>query len=402
MRALQYDFTPTRWLLSRQVGARARRLAIPLSGVRLCEVALPAAPGPEWVRVRVRLAGICGSDVAMLRGRTGPQLSPFVSFPSVPGHEVLAVVEEGPLAGQRVVLDPFLSCRVRGLPLCPACNQGHTALCHRFAEGLLAPGMLLGYCRQLPGGWAERMLVHSTQIHVVPDAVDDDTAVVAEPLAVALHAVLAAPPVAEDRVLVIGAGTVGLSVLAALQLWKTQAQVIAVARHPRQRAQAAVFGAAEIVADVAAAERFAAQRGWGAPHTGLLGTRGWTGGFDRVFDAVGSAASMAAALRLTTAGGRVDLLGCSGVLPRLDLTAVWAHELQVHGFCGYGVEAAAGGAHTIALGLQLLAERPDVPLRSLVTDHFPLERYREALAAAFFHRTSGSLKVVFAPEQGGQ
>lgn len=79
---------------------------------------------------------------------------------------------------------------------------------------------------------------------------------------------------------------------------------------------------------------------------------------------------MAAALRLARAGGRVDLLGCSGVLPQLDLTPLWAHELQVQGFCGYGIEAAAGGEHTIALALRLLTARPDVPLKSLVTTAF--------------------------------
>ena len=401
MRALEYDFSPVRWLAARHLGSRAPGLAVRFSGLRLRNPPPPAPPGPDWVSVRVRLAGICGSDIAMLRGRTGPQLSPFVSFPAVPGHEVLGVVEKGPLVGRRVVLDPFLGCRCRGLPPCPACAQGHTALCHRFAEGALAPGMLLGYCRDLPGGWAERMVAHVTQLHPVPDGVDDASAVLAEPLAVALHAVLAAPLVGEDRVLVVGAGTVGLCVLAALRLLDAQADVVVVARHPGQREHAKALGASEVVGDVEAAERLAARRGWGAGHAGLLGTRGWSGGFDRVFDAVGSASSVAGALRLARAGGRVDLLGCSGVLPHLDLTPAWAHELHVQGFCGYGSEPAAGGGHTIALALRLLAERPSLPLRALVTHRFPLARYREALAAAFFHRRSDSVKVVLTPEHGG-
>lgn len=397
MRALEYRLDAARWLAARHLGGRWPLLAVGFSGVRLRDRPAPAAPAAGWVRLHVRQAGICGTDVAMLRGRTGPQLSPYVSFPAVPGHEVLAVVQEGELAGRRVVLDPFLGCAARGLPLCPACSAGHGALCHRFGQGELAPGMLTGYCRDVSGGWAESMVAHPGQMHPVPDGLDDDSAVLAEPLAVALHGVMAARPSAGDRVLVIGAGTIGLCVLAALRLLETPAEVVAVARYPWQADRARALGAPHVVPDVAAAEHLAADAGWGSAHAGLWGTRGWTGGFDQVFDAVGSSASMAAALRLARAGGQVQLLGCSGVLPRLDLTPVWAHELDVRGFCGYGSEPQAQGMHTIAYGMRLLAARPDVRLGELVTHRFPLERYREALAAAFFHRASHALKVVFTP-----
>jgi len=398
VRALVYGFSPAGWLAARHLGARLPALAVAASGLRLREVPEPAPPGPDWARVRVRLAGICGSDVAMLRGRTGPELSPFVSFPAVPGHEVLGVAEDGPLAGRRVVLDPFLPCRTRGLPPCPACAAGQTAVCHRFAEGALAPGMLLGYCRDLPGGWSERMVAHASQLHPVPDEVDDQTAVLAEPLAVALHAVYGGVPEPGARVLVVGAGTVGLCVLASLRLLHAGAEVAVVARHRRQREIAAALGAAHILADAGEAERLAASRGWGAAHAGLLGARGFTGGFDQVYDAVGSVSAVAAALRLTRAGGRAVLLGCSGVLPRCDLTTAWSHELRVEGFCGYGAEPRAGGAHTIDLALGLLAAHPEVPVGALVTHRFPLPRYRDALEAAFFHRLSGSVKVLLHPD----
>jgi threonine dehydrogenase-like Zn-dependent dehydrogenase len=339
--------------------------------------------------------------VALLRGRTGPTLSTFVSFPAVLGHEVLGVAQAGALAGRRVVLDPFLPCRTRGLPPCPACAEGRTALCHRFADGALAPGMLLGYCRDLPGGWAEQVLAHESQLHEVPEGLADEAAVLAEPLAVALHAVLAAPPGPGSRVLVLGAGTIGLCVLAALRLLPGPGGVhaVAVARHPGQARLAAALGARAVSA-ADAAERFAVAEGWGAPRPGLLGARGWIGGFDRVFDAVGSGGSMAAALRLARAGGRVDLLGCSGRLPGLDLTWAWAHELEVHGYCGYGAEPSAGGAHTIEVAMRLQAGHPEVDLGALLTHRFPLERHREALRAAFFHRRSGAIKVAFAPGEG--
>ena len=73
-------------------------------------------------------------------------------------------------AGARVVVDPIISCFVRGLDPCPACLDGLPALCRHAADGSLSPGMLIGYCRDLPGAWSEAMLAHASQLHRVPDA----------------------------------------------------------------------------------------------------------------------------------------------------------------------------------------------------------------------------------------
>jgi len=120
-------------------------------------------------------------------------LSPFSSFPAILGHEVVAVVEEAGTGadvatGQRVVLDPIISCAVRGLDPCPGCRAGTPALCRRAAEGDLSPGMLIGFCRDLPGGWSEGMLAHSSQLHAVPKQLSDEAAALIEPLACGLHA----------------------------------------------------------------------------------------------------------------------------------------------------------------------------------------------------------------------
>ena len=117
----------------------------------------------------------------MLTGRASATLSPFSSFPAILGHEVVAVVAEagaeaGVTAGQRVVLDPIISCAVRGLEPCPGCRDGTPALCRRAAEGDLSPGMLIGFCRDLPGGWSEGMLAHASQLHPVPERLSDEAA----------------------------------------------------------------------------------------------------------------------------------------------------------------------------------------------------------------------------------
>jgi len=84
----------------------------------LSEYTLGELPGPDWVRLRPLLSGICGSDLSLLTGRSSAVLAPFNSFPAILGHEVVAVVEEagaaaGVTVGQRVVLDPIISCAAR-------------------------------------------------------------------------------------------------------------------------------------------------------------------------------------------------------------------------------------------------------------------------------------------------
>jgi len=214
----------------------------------LSEYTLGELPGPDWVRLRPLLSGICGSDLSLLTGRSSAVLSPFNSFPAILGHEVVAAVEEagavaGVAVGQRVVLDPIISCAVRGLDPCPGCTAGTPALCRRASEGALAPGMLIGFCRDLPGAWSEGMLAHASQLHAVPAQLSDETAALAEPLACGLHAVLAQAPAEGERALVIGGGAIGLGTLAALRMVAPGTETTIVVRHPLQAELARQFGA---------------------------------------------------------------------------------------------------------------------------------------------------------------
>ena len=315
---------------------------------------IPALPGPDWVRIRPTLAGICGSDTSLITGRASPILSPFASFPAILGHEVVGVVEEvgsavTEWAGARVVVDPIISCFVRGLEPCSACRDGLPALCRHAADGSLAPGMLIGYCRDLPGAWSEAMLAHRSQLHRVPDAVSDEAAVVVEPLACALHAVLAARLAAGEKVLVVGGGTIGLGVLVALRMAERDVDVTAVVRHPLQASLAERLGASRVVLDRGGngPQRAAVDVTGARAHRPIVGDAVFTGGFDLVFDGVGSRASVDASLRVVVPRGRLVLLGTAGELQHLDLTLAWARELRVIGSYVYGREASLPGApHT--------------------------------------------------------
>ena len=117
--------------------------------------------------MRPTLAGVCGTDMALLTGHASAILSPFASFPAVLGHEVVGVVEED---GRRVVVDPIIGCAVRGLEPCRRCAAGQARFCERATEGAISPGLLIGYCADLPGGWSDAMAVHRSQLHAIPDA----------------------------------------------------------------------------------------------------------------------------------------------------------------------------------------------------------------------------------------
>ena len=402
MQGLRYRFSIPNYLAARadqRLGARRVRSGR-IPGLEEVRIAPPELPGADWLRVRPRLSGICGSDLALLLGKSSPALSPFSSFPAVLGHEVVAdVVETGAeavevAAGDRVVVDPVIACAMRRLEPCPSCARGEPGLCTQSAEGALAPGMLIGFCRDLPGGWGEEMVVHRSQAHAVPAVLSDEAAVLVEPLSVALHAVLKHPPDPGCRVLIVGAGTIGLLVLAALRLLDRDVDVTILVRHPVQATMAEKLGADRVssgdagqaAVDVAGARRYRP----------IAGRPVYAGGFDWVYDCVGSARSLDEGLRVAGPRGNVVLVGCAGVVPRLDCTFVWARELRVTGSYVYGREASLPDApHTFRLALGLLAERPDHPLPELVTHRFPLRRWREAMATSLRRGRSGVIKAAF-------
>jgi threonine dehydrogenase-like Zn-dependent dehydrogenase len=368
-------------------------------------------PGPDWVRIRPRLSGICGTDLALLTGRASAVLTPFSSFPAVMGHEVVGdVVEAGGSAagawnaGDRVVVDPAISCAMRALRPCAACRRGVPALCERQAEGRLGPGILMGFTAGLPGAWGDEIIAHVSQLYRVPDAIPDDVAVLVEPMSVALHGVLGAGIEPGQRVLVIGAGSIGLLAVASLTLLATGATVTVLARHRAQRTLAERLGAGNVIGEAGGRKTDArlAEAAGSRLHRPVSGRDVSVGGFDVVLDCVGSASSLDLAFRHARAGGRVVVLGGPGVLANLDWTLVWIRELLIAGSFVYGREhAQPGEPHTFDLALRLLAEHPELPVADLVTHRYPLSEWREAIRTSLARRR-GAGKVAFTfPEEPG-
>jgi threonine dehydrogenase-like Zn-dependent dehydrogenase len=206
------------------------------------------------------------------------------------------------LRGQRVVLDPVLACATRGEePPCASCAAGATGRCDRVTVGHVSPGLQTGYCADTGGGWGGRMVAHRSQLYAVPDSLGDEQAVLIEPLACALHAVLRARVDTGDSVLVIGAGTVGLLTLLALREFTEAKTITVVAKHPAQQDLARRFGADEVVgaSDAVTSLRRSTHAMRLKPERGMPYL---LGGVDIAFEAVGSKASLDLALRTTKAG----------------------------------------------------------------------------------------------------
>jgi threonine dehydrogenase-like Zn-dependent dehydrogenase len=398
MLALRYSKSVPRYLLMRAGARRIKNLETSrFSPLKLEEIPEPKFPAPEWARVKPLLSGICGSDLGTLSSENSPYFSPITSPPFVLGHEVVGVVTEeggGFRAGERVVLEPALGCAARGIePPCPYCASGRHALCVNVAKGDISPGIQTGFCRDTGGGWSEGTLVaHPSQLHRVPDEVSDEAAAAIEPLACAVHAALKNEPGPEDTALVIGAGPVGLFVVAALRKLTDAGRIICVAKHDRQRKEALRLGADEVIYPKETYKSLPAMLGTEA-HRPELGKPVVMGGADRVFECVGSPGTIEDAVRLARPGGEVALVGMPPARSCLDLTALWYKEVRLAGSYAYGVEDYEGEkVRSFQLALRLA---PQIDLETMVGPRFRLRDYREAIAAARAAGRNGHVRVVF-------
>jgi threonine dehydrogenase-like Zn-dependent dehydrogenase len=395
--SLEFYRSPLRHLGARLAAGRAGgTLSGAVLPLRLAMRAEPQPPGTGWVRVRPLLSGICGSDLAALSGRSSMYLSPLVSMPFVPGHEVVGEVLDGVdglPAGTRVVLDPLLTCHPRATGPCRWCAEGQPSRCDHVTVGSVAPGLQIGYCADTGGGWSRRLTAHHTQLLPVPDALSDAAALLTEPLACAVRSVRRARVLPGDLVTVVGAGSVGILTLIALRALAQPGPVVVVAKHPRQREVAAALGATDVVTPRQAGRVL--RRATGGfllrPETGgdyLVG------GADVAFECTGGGAGLDLALRTVRAGARVVLSGMptSGV----DLTPLWYRELELVGSYGSGSAPGAGSAADFAVATELLTH---TPLDTMVEAVYPLSRWREALDHAFSAGRLGTFKVAFDPNR---
>ena len=360
---------------------------------------LPRQPLPasNWVRVRNSLAGICGSDLHLIfvdgDSSIAPAALPSRAY-SYPGHEVVGeVIEVGEdvqslHVGDRVVLQHGPNCLTAGLqPPCRSCASGNYGLC----ESGTLPGP-----QPIGGGWSEEMLLHEQQLFRVPPDISDTQAVMLEPSAVAVHAVLRHLPQAGDRVLIIGAGTIGQLILQVVRSLAPEAEISVLARHAFQIERAASMGARIIYAQDSY-EGVQDATG-GQLYQGRFGNKMLLGGYDVIYDTVGNVRTTHDSLRWARAGSTVVMVGLSLHRMRIDLTPIWYQEINLLGALGHGTETWPVGTSekksTFAISAELI-ESGQIHPDKLITHSFLLTEYRDALLIARNKGHHRAMKIIF-------
>ena len=197
--------------------------------------------------------------------------------------------------------------------------------------------------------------------------------------------------------LVIGSGAIAFSAIWSLRTLGYEGTIVAQAKRPHEVDLAKALGADETVTPGAEAREALIRTGARA-YMPMVGDEVYAGGgFDLVFDCVGSQSSLTQSLRYAAARGEIVLLGCAGQVRTLDLTFLWARELNLQGFVVYGTESWSGrDLQTFDITLERMVEDPSA-LDRIVTHVFPLGQYRDALRAAYNHRSSKAVKVALQP-----
>jgi threonine dehydrogenase-like Zn-dependent dehydrogenase len=382
----------------------ANLLAQPLGLYELGEIEATA----EAVVCAPRLAGVCGSDTRLMLGdfSEGDIDNPMAAFSALPfvlGHEVVAdvVATAGGSdlgVGDRVVLNAWLSCVPRGLDRCAACERGDLAQCERFLDGAIGPGLHVGVAAGAPGAFASRFSAHPSQLHLVPEAVSDAAAVLADPFSVSLHAISRTAPPQAGRALVIGAGALGTMAVAILRRMRPDVEVAVLCRYAHQREAVTRLGAHLAVGHEPRDEALAelAQFAGTTLRPALDGlAMSYPGGVDVVYDTVGSAATLELAVRIARMRGSVVLLGVA-TPQRFEWTPIYFKELTVRGSSGFGVET-LDGQRRHAIDHYLAACRDGLDLAWLVTHTDSLEGYLDVCAALTSPERSGVIKAACAP-----
>jgi 2-desacetyl-2-hydroxyethyl bacteriochlorophyllide A dehydrogenase len=284
-----------------------RRVVADLGRVGVETVERPE-PGPRDALVRMRVTGVCGSDTHAVHGT-----HPFIPLPYHPGHEVVGVVESTGsevttvTPGQRVTVEPTLPC-------------GHCKMCTTSRSNLCENLQFFG-CGWEQGGMADFFTIRADRLHAIPDDLDDLTAALIEPLSTPVHAVRLAGDVGGKAVVVLGAGPIGLLVLAAVRAHGAR-RIVVTDVLPAKRERALTLGADEVV-DAAApdvADQVRAALGESA---------------DVVFDCVAVQATVTQAIAMAGKGGTVVVVGVPARDVAVPLPLVQDQQIRIQGSATY-------------------------------------------------------------------
>ncbi len=376
----------------------------PLAPMQMRDLPDPVLPADDWLVMKPHLCGLCGSDYkqVFMKGSFDNPMTGMISFPQVLGHEVVGTIERiGPdvrqrRVGERVVLNPWLSCVTRGLPPCEWCQRGELAQCLNFTRGHLTPGIHHGNSSDATGGFATLLPAHESQCIPVPDGISDEQAVLADPFSVSLHAILRHPPSEGATALVYGAGTLGLAAVVILRALYPSVRVLVVARFPHQRKLAEALGAERVLPHEpprAVVEGVASALGTEL-HEPWRGLPMLNNGVDVVYDTVTSPGTLEIDVRITRARGKIL---CLGVEPpkRFEWTPLYFKEISLVGSNAFAIEDWQGRRqHAFEWYFEWLQEGR-IDLTPIITHRYPFGDWRKAFMTCFDQGGSGAVKVLF-------
>lgn len=295
------------------------------------------APQGEGIRIKVASAGICGSDLHML--------AMGFPIPFTLGHEIAGFTPNG----TPVAIEPLAYCGH-----CEFCARGDYNLCTRGGEMVIGVGS--------DGGMAEELIVPEHCLVPLPASVSAKDACLVEPLSVAVHGLARVALGHNDRIAVIGGGTIGLCAVAIARL--ASQHVDLAARHAAQKEAGEKLGASLNV----------------------------TGDYDLVIDCAGTSDSIAEAVRLCKPGATLLLLATYWGGLTLPAFEVGMKQLKI---ITSSSQARSGLTRDVDIAASALAKNPAIA-STLITHRFPLEAVEEAFAVAN-DRASGAIKVTFNP-----
>ncbi|MFO7965184.1 MAG: alcohol dehydrogenase catalytic domain-containing protein [Desulfobacterales bacterium] len=367
----------------------------PMSPVRYGKIPEQDLPGPNWVRVAPILAGICGVDLSLFFVQAEPTIS-ITALPGAPktfmGHELVGRVTETGAGvtslnvGDRVTLQKYLPCcSIKEIdPPCRFCARGHYTLCENIAEDPVF--------ENLGAGFGDVFLAHQSQLIKVPDDVPDEAAVMIEPASVSLHSVLRRPPKEGEKVLVVGAGTIGLNVIQCAKAVAPGCTVYVLEKIDFKKNLARKLGADAILSGDPY-EAVAAATG-GKLYSGALKNRNILGGFDLIYDCVGYSNTIHDSLRWLRAQGDYVMVGNQLSPVNFDQTPIWNQEVGIIGVNAHGCETYNGETiSSFDLAIRMIRDGR-INLEGLVTHRFPLSSYKEAFKM-FRKKQEPVIKVVF-------
>ncbi|MDA3894644.1 MAG: alcohol dehydrogenase catalytic domain-containing protein [Desulfobacteraceae bacterium] len=371
----------------------------PVKTVQLADVPEPRLLTPDWVKIKTLYCGFCGSDLNLIMLHDSPSASPFTSFPCVIGHEMVGEIIEtgadvaGFQKGDIVTINPGLTCEARGVdPLCGPCSAGRSSNCENFAEGSLPPGMFLGINSGVNGGFAPYLSAHKSQLYKVPEGLSLESAVMTEPVAVALQAIFDNMPEAGEKVLVIGGGVIGNLVIQSIKALVSDCSVSVMEPSSFAADLAKKAGADEIIPskDVFAQTTRITGARFYKP---LLGMEIPMGGFNRIYDTVGIGSTLNLSLRLLAGMGTLSVVGIGGDV-KLDLTPLWLKLQTIKGVYAYGdVEFDGKKQHVFEIAMALM-EAKKIRADDLVTHKFGLEEFEQMIEVNLSKGKNRAMKTV--------